>query len=233
MFSLRGGLRAGAGIVLLLLSGCAYDGSGDPVSRKFSWFDYLGGGDIRAACAAGAADRYRLVYNAIYVEQVRTYDLSVNPDGSGTLQSRVFGSPKLSAFSIGGISDLTSPWRGEAVSRRLDAAAVAALDADIAASGAYGPAPEGLRLDSDRFYWTVAACKGGVFRFNAYQWPSDRFAALKFPERLFAWDETGVTVHPPREADTREIHGSNNPEGAARFTVEVGANGLMGAQPLF
>src|SRR5690606_6468296 len=63
-----------AALCLIVLAACTYRGADDPVSRKFSWFSYLNGDDIRRECVAGAADRYRFVYNGINVEQVRTYD---------------------------------------------------------------------------------------------------------------------------------------------------------------
>src|ERR1700751_6126832 len=64
------------------LAACSYRGDIDnPVVRKVSWFSYLDGTDIRAACTEGAQDRYRLVYNVRYEEQLRSYE--VVADGGG------------------------------------------------------------------------------------------------------------------------------------------------------
>ena len=63
--------------VVLLLSGCERLGEDHPVTRKLTWFSHLGGRDIRNSCVTGAPDRYRFVYNGIYVEQVRSYDILV------------------------------------------------------------------------------------------------------------------------------------------------------------
>src|SRR5262245_13125246 len=53
-----------------------------PIVRSFSWFNYVGGDDIRAACGKDGRNHLRLVYNAIYDEQVRTYEIFLQPDGT-------------------------------------------------------------------------------------------------------------------------------------------------------
>ena len=62
------------GLGMVILGACASLGEDHPITQKFNWFAHLGGADIRAACQSGAPDRYRFVYNGIYVEQVRSYD---------------------------------------------------------------------------------------------------------------------------------------------------------------
>ena len=53
--------------LLLLPAGCTTRGAEhDPIARTLTWYSYLNGDDLRAACTAGATDRYRLVYNAIW-----------------------------------------------------------------------------------------------------------------------------------------------------------------------
>jgi hypothetical protein len=70
------GLALGLGIGL---AGCAYHGSfDDPIQRRFQWFSFIGGDDIKAACRPGSSasiDRYRFVYNGRYAEQLRAYEL--------------------------------------------------------------------------------------------------------------------------------------------------------------
>ena len=86
--------RFGALAMLVLAGGCSYQlgGIGNPITRKFQYFSYLDGEDIRRDCVAGAPARYRLVYNANYNEQVRAYDLRRNAPGSGaSLTTQVFG----------------------------------------------------------------------------------------------------------------------------------------------
>ena len=53
-----------AGLALL---GCAYQGEIDnPLTVRVTWFSYLGGSDIAAACGPGARERYRIIYNGRY-----------------------------------------------------------------------------------------------------------------------------------------------------------------------
>src|SRR6185312_8011996 len=56
-----------------------------PVVRSLNWFGYVGGDDIRAACRPGGRSRVRLVYNALWEEQVRTYEVFLQPDGTAGL----------------------------------------------------------------------------------------------------------------------------------------------------
>ena len=56
-----------------------------PIVRSFHWFGYVGGDDIRQACGKDGRNRLRLVYNAIYDEQVRTYEVFLQPDGTAGL----------------------------------------------------------------------------------------------------------------------------------------------------
>jgi len=56
------------------------------LTRELAWFGYLVDDDIRDACRAGL-DRDRFVYTAVYTEQVRAYDLSIDADGAGVLET--------------------------------------------------------------------------------------------------------------------------------------------------
>ena len=56
-----------------------------PIVRSFNWFACVGGDDIRANCGKDGRNRMRLIYNAIYSEQVRTYELFLQPDGTAGL----------------------------------------------------------------------------------------------------------------------------------------------------
>ena len=53
-----------------------------PIVRSFNWFAFVGGDDIRANCGKEGRNRMRLIYNAIYSEQVRTYELFLQADGT-------------------------------------------------------------------------------------------------------------------------------------------------------
>ena len=75
-------LVLGLGLVLVL-SACTYRAGDEdnPIRRSFSWFSYLNADDLRSACTRGAPERYRIVYNAVWQEQVRTYDFIIHGNG--------------------------------------------------------------------------------------------------------------------------------------------------------
>jgi len=50
--------------------------------RSLNWFSYVAAEDIRAACRPGGRNRLRLVYNALWEEQVRAYEVFLQPDGT-------------------------------------------------------------------------------------------------------------------------------------------------------
>jgi len=214
------------------LVGCVADGvAGDPISRRFTWFSMLGGEDIRNACGAGAPARYRLVYNGIYTEQVRVYELWARPDGSAVLDTTVLaGGVTLGASTL---SDLGALAGGRRDRVELSPEQSRNLQVAIEASGVLAPPPVGLRLRSDSFYWTAAACVGGRFHFTAFDHPSPRFAALPFPALLFELERSGVAVNPPRPLDLGpfELTGAHETgpgrKTGPRFLVEVGRNGLV------
>ena len=53
----------------------------------------------------------------------------------------------------------------------------------LEASAAFGPPRDGLRLPDNDFWWTVASCRDGVWGFQAYHYPTDGFANVKFAEQ--------------------------------------------------
>src|SRR5687767_2994137 len=73
-------------LTCLALAGCAPAGvAEDPVSRLFQWPQIMAGEDIRRDCTAGGGERWRVVYNGVYTEQVRVYDIA-----AGAVETRVF-----------------------------------------------------------------------------------------------------------------------------------------------
>lgn len=207
-----------------LLASCASTGDIDnPFSRKFGWFSYINGDDLRATCRAGGPDRYRAVYNANYLEQVRVYEL--RPDAGGAvLSQRVIANPERIEFDSPGRT-----WRGDVAETVLSPQQAEGIVAAFADSGLGEPPPVGLQLPADTFFWIVAACRDGRFVFDAWLWPQARFAAATFPEALRAVDATGIAFNPPRRV---EYLGQYDEEKDRRFILKVGADGLVGVARL-
>jgi hypothetical protein len=207
-----------------------------PVVRSLNWFGYVAADDVRAACQPGGRNRLRLVYNALWEEQVRTYEIFLQPDGTAGLNIGVLVdqgvSTNVSNITIGSLSDLTGPWRMRKGQRLLDPAQTADLMASLQASAAFGPPRDGLRLPDNDFWWTVASCRNGAWGFQAYHYPTDRFANVRFAEKLFALDNVGIAVNRPRNLEPAELR--RDPMGlrpgrgdrADRWMLVVGKDGL-------
>jgi hypothetical protein len=223
------------------LSACAYRGHDDAISQRFTWFSYLNGDDIRARCSPGAIDRYRFVYNGVYVKQARTYDILPREDGEGfVLKDRVLGPSDLSNVElsvdriVGDPLDILAPFAGKKGSLQLSGRDIDELDRSLTVSGFFQPAPRGLYLRSEDFFWLGVACINGKVAFNAWKYPSSRFDALTFPQLLYGWDTTGVAVNPPRKLTPFDIYGEASPrDPIVQFTLTVGDNGLAGTGTLF
>lgn len=232
-------MAALAAIVVIVTGGCTYRDGGifSPITRKFQYFSYLGGDDIRDGCVAGAPARYRLVYNGVYDEQVRAHELRRNAPGSGALlDTHVFGGGGNLATGFNPL-DPTGPWRGTVGRVQLDENTYLALIRAIEASGFGEPAPRGLTLPSWGFYWVIAACAEGRFHYNAWLHPSDRFDRIQFDKILFRVDGTNMAVNPPRRinaAEHRLASGADrNDPTISTFDLRVGENGLVGNAAVF
>ena len=218
----------------LLLAGCTYtSGIDQPVARKFSWFGYLDGDDIRAQCRPGARETWRLVYNARWSEQVRAYDVDLTP-GEAILTARVFGAGgNVASFNP---FDPQGPWRGVTRQVALDESAARDLRQAIVASAIDRPLERNLSLPSQSFYWIVAGCRDGRFHFNAWLHPSPRFAELTFPVMIFARDPTGIAVYRPESYNAATDFSDRmlpDERTAGGFELRVGENGLLGRIRLF
>lgn len=202
-----------------------------PIVRSLNWFAYVGGDDIRAGCGQDGRNRLRLVYNAIYDEQVRTYEIFLQPDGHAGMTVGVLADQgNVANLTIGQPGDVTGPWRMRRGERLLAPGETAELVGLLQASQAFGPPRAGLRLPDIDFWWTVASCRNGTWGFQAYHHPTDGFANVKFAAKLFTWDPVPIPVNPPRKLEPAELrkdwNAPPNHMKANKWTLTVGADGL-------
>lgn len=224
-----------AGAVLLTLGACAaVEGIvNNPIERKFSWFSFLEGGDFKQSCDARSAGHYRMVYNAVYEEQVRIYELDA---ASETLDVRVILPANLSNLDVRQASDLLNPWRGTVASTRLSSADVNGFINDLGSFGVFGEPNVGAELSSKGFFWTIAACHEGQYHFTGFQWPDQSWDQATFADRLFALDETGIAVNAPRWTSVKRTftyQRDKTGQTINEYHTKVGPDGLVRLSDLF
>lgn len=231
----RPGNRAAAalGALLLLLGGCAYSGRIDqPWTQKATWFSYLNGDDIRSRCAAGGGEEYRLVLNASYNEQLRSYEVRALPDGGALLTSRVQNGSGIPVSRIR-LDDPFAGLRWNKAEARLSPSEFERLRAALANDGLGAPSPSGLRLHSDEFYWVASGCRDGTALFRAWTYDNPDYDGLAFPQPLLAHDTTGLPVNPPHPPNRRVRHRTPDNDAPLYFHLQVGQNGLAGHHTFF
>lgn len=220
-----------------VLAGCSYTGAtGDPVIRNLTWFSYLNGDDIRSACSAETPDRYRLIYNAQWDKQVRTYEITAlhppvsTPTKTGSvLNIRVFVS---SGVINSYLDTLSGRAGGSAASVILGPVEMSEFRDKLATSGFDQPLPSSVWLRSDQFFWIGMACENGQFLHKAWPidpaTPANDLARLTFPAFLMARDTTKpssppvhyLALSPFDSARAQKEHNST------LFRLEVDANGI-------
>jgi len=207
----------------LALSSCSGSGvANDPISRAFQWYGTLAADDIRQACAPGSPDHWRFIYNGVYTEQVRTYDVR-----GGMVETRVFDQLNVLDLDFYRTDQFVRGARSANPIGPEDLQRLAATwQADLAVA-----AKPGEHLRSDRFYWTTAACRGGQFTFAAFLYPNTGGPSFAFPGELIRFDTTGKVVNRPRvferdvmipsDYQVRRDRGAEGP----RFLMRVVENG--------
>lgn len=215
---------------VMLLAACAYnEPAGNTITQRLTWLSYLDGADIRRACASGAPDRYRLVYNADFNNQARGYDVIPLPTGGAELMVQVDRGFVVDVVQLSEIFEIGAPTRATVA---LSPAELAELQTLLQESGAFDPPPVGLRLNSRSFYWLVSGCHDGRFFLTGYRFPSDRFDGIVFQPFLLDRDRTGIRL-PPATTSTydREFarcDSRTRQDGRHCFTIQIGEDGLVG-----
>lgn len=225
--------RTVASILFLatLLAACTYrEPAGNVVSQQLTWFSYLNGDDIRARCADGAPDRYRLVYNADRVRQARAYDVWDVREGAVVDQmvdrGIVFEAARPIDAALIGV-----PTRARSV---LSPGEFDEFEELLSASGVFEPPPSGLRLNSRSHYWIVSGCRDGAFFLTGYRYPSERYDRLLFDSFLEARDRTGIAFpNLPTPTGARSVERCPRGRGTTLdnprcYWVEIGVDGLVG-----
>lgn len=211
-------------IASLALGACSYRGGdiGDPAVRKLQWYSFVEGEDIRKTCQPGMPERYRLVYNGLWSEQIRIYQID---SLQKVLDVRVVQGGLNAPFAA---DDLLAPWRAGRADVAIDEAAFARLAESLDRSGLFDTPPVGLRLPSRSYYWTVAACRDGRYAFSAWKHPSPRFDAIAFDSVLFGLDPSPVLVNAPKDVPfDPQYENLKRHHETTDFTLEVGRNGLV------
>jgi hypothetical protein len=133
------------------------------------------------------------------------------------------------------LEDVMAPWAGHIETVQLSNADLERLNLALAESGFFDPAPRGLYLRGEDFFWIGTACIDGHVHFNAYKWPMPAFGRATFPDLLLMWDQTGQPLNQPRQLSTSDIYRNTqtDPGTGPTYTLTVGENGLAGVRPLF
>ncbi len=193
-----------------------------PLLRSFYWFRFVGGDDLKKACANGAPDIYRLIYNATWRQQVRAYDVETRPDGTGHMTIRILGPAVLNNIEISEPSGILDPWRGQRAVVELSRDQVAAVRAAIESSGGFAFPTRKFEIPSNDYYWAVSACRAGQFTSTAYLYELDKFKAVHFDTLMFSLDTTGVPVNPVKDLPPSSFRGDQNQV----WRLRVGQHGI-------
>ena len=218
-------------IGIILLSACTFSGSHHPAIQKFTYFSYLNGDDIRLKCVLGGAEFLRFVYNGIYTEQVRAYDIFPHSTEVGRfiLETRVSNTADLSTFVTDLYHpDLFAPWRPVKSSINLRKEDVEKLKLTVSANDFNKTPGYAGDLSSIKFYWLVNGCIEGRFYLKAFVWPESSFLEAQFPDLLSSWDFTAIPINPPRKTSLFEIYRTYEEEEFYNlFTIRIGENRLQ------
>lgn len=209
---------------LSLLGACSYNGGdvGDPLHRKFHWFSFVAGDDIAKSCDAASPDRYRLVYNAVWEQQIRIYEID---SARRVLRIRVSQPGNIATIRA---DDPLANWQAAETTVQLDDAAFAGLTATLAGDHAFGPAAVGLELPSHSYYWAAATCRQGQFTFTGWAYPSAAFDVAGFPAALATLDPGRQTIPKAGPVPLDPTWEYQRSRGAVtEFSLRVGAHGMV------
>jgi hypothetical protein len=212
-------MRCLACLVSLLIAGCTASGPpSDRLSFRFQWLSYLEGEDIRTACEEGAPARLRLIYNADFNNETRTFDLTPLDGGASLLETRRLVGSETTRIVGGRVNEAIDVEEGRA---HLSAEQVRHLVDLLDESGFYGTPPVGAMLRSDDYFWAATGCIDGRFMVQAY--PRDRLGQIRFAGYLESVDPLGAPLPPASLRDLPPMNslGRGVPQDQAGETSEL------------
>ena len=200
---------AGVTLATSLMAGCAFTQGSDisnPLTRKASWFSYLNADDLRVACSAGDAEgRIRLVYNADYYKEVRSFEIQPQAGfDQFNMVSRVFGPAEVSQINV----DVNAPlgaFGGDEATDRLDRESYVRLTDALQSDGFGYQERDGLRLHSDDYYWVAIGCSSKQITLAAWTSAKDNLNALRFPTVLANLSGIERALPQPPAADAPKL----------------------------
>jgi hypothetical protein len=215
---------APAGVTAAAVTGAAAATPAPRAANVQSWFSFVAGDDIRAECTDEATVHYRFIFNANFEEQVRIYDMRGAEDDSAVLTKTIRG-----PATVQDAEALTSRLGGTRFLNALGPYEQKILLESLEESGFHGdPIPAGTVLQSDAFYWAVAACDDGEFHFNAWVYPSERWDEATFPYMLGQLDFSGIMYNKERVADPVQQQARRNGDGVSTvFDLAVDSDGNL------
>lgn len=215
-------------VLLITVAGCRAAGAPDSAgAMRFTWFSYLNADDLRTRCAPGGPPLTRIVYNAVFTDEVRAFDIVGEPDGAArVVENRYDGVQLLDVTSLGLMN------RPDQVTARFGPAVAAELEQSLESSGVFAPPPVGLILRSDDYYWLVAACRDGTMYYDGFR--GDALGGLPFVDVLARHDPLGEPLPAPKKLripassaapiTTAEVREDAKPY----FHIQIGRDGLVG-----
>lgn len=205
------------GGLCLAVAGCGTS-LDNPLSRRTNWFAFVGGTDLQATCQPGQPDRIRLVYNGTWRGMQRI--IAITGGRHPVLEEKTLGGMTVSRFSLGEAGEW---WRGVDQSRPLTAQHYNDIRTALAQDHLTTPPSRSVRLDSDEYYWTGAACLDGRFTLTAWRYPDQAFQTLHFPTVIDLILPPAQPTPPPEPPNLAEF----DRNARERWTLEIGPNGLV------
>lgn len=183
--------------LVLMVAACQARGPADGrLGFRFQWLSYLQADDIRNTCDPAGPDRVRMIYNADFNREIRTFDLHLY-DGAGQMETRRWSSAATIVATGGSINAAFDPQETAQVA--LNAGQVRELTDAFETSGFPGPVPVGEVLRSDAHFWVGLACVDGIFGIQV--WSGERLREVRFASLLERLDGIESPLPPAQVRD--------------------------------